>query len=949
MESLLKRHTRAWLAPAAVFLASASLTSIVVWQLHQHGLREERARAAELVSDHAYALQRSIERSLSATYALAALVRQGQGEVPAFEAVAGEMLPFYPGVCELALSPGGVVTRVAPLAGNERALGLNQLQDPVQSPEAFLARDSGKLTLAGPLQLVQGGVGAIGRLPVFLDDHTGRPAFWGFTNVVIRFPDILDAAGLPQLLSRGLRYELTRLHPEDRSRLVIARLSPTPLENPVTRSIELPNGTWTLAAAPVAGWGATVGLALPATLAVFFSLLLALMTRLLIELQQHRRNLEQLVAARTAEVRSREADLHRAQSVARLGSWVLDLSRYHAKQPGAWRWSAELSRVYGFDPNQPHLLTQFFRRVHPEERALVAAAWRDLLQGQPRDFDFRICLDHRIRWLRVRAESEVIEGAAGQRLVGTVQDITERKTSEEALRESERRFRLILETISLLGVLLDREGRILLCNDYLLELTGWRREEVLQQDWFSLFLPPENRDEVRRSVFLSSMSRGEVIARFENQIVTRLGERRLVSWNNTLIRDEAGTVIGIAGIGEDITARRSLEEQLRQAQKMEVVGRLAGGIAHDFNNILTAMSLNLELLQTARPAEVPAFAEELKGMTTRATRLTQQLLMFARRQALQVGPLELNTAIVHLASLLRRLLGETITLQVSTHPLPLWIEADGSLIDQAVMNLCLNARDAMPGGGTLSLATAHVAWEAGSTPPHPDARPGNFACLTVTDTGTGMPPEVLQHLFEPFFTTKEVGKGTGLGLASVHGMVHQHRGWIEVASTVGRGSTFRLYFPLRGREGASPRAPSASTSPRGAETVLLVEDEDIVRMVTTSLLRSLGYRVLSAPQAEAALRLWDHHQREIDVLLTDMIMPGGRDGLQLGALLRQSKPDLPIVLMSGYNTQMSIRLPAGVTFLAKPFDSAGLASAIRAALDRPASANADQPPPAPLS
>jgi CheY-like chemotaxis protein len=304
---------------------------------------------------------------------------------------------------------------------------------------------------------------------------------------------------------------------------------------------------------------------------------------------------------------------------------------------------------------------------------------------------------------------------------------------------------------------------------------------------------------------------------------------------------------------------------------------------------------------------------------------------------MRVEPVELNGALASLLAMLQRLLGEHITLQLESAAGPLWIETDPGLLDQAVMNLCVNARDAMPNGGHLSLVAQAVELDADSARTMTDARPGRFVCLSVSDTGSGMTPETLAHLFEPFFTTKEVGKGTGLGLASVHGIVHQNNGWINVESTLGRGSTFRMYFPIL-TQPAAPAAVAGSTAPwpRGCETILLVEDETIVRQIATTLLQRLGYRVLAATDGPHALRLWAKHSAEIDLLFSDMVMPGGLNGRQLADQLRLSKPDLKILLASGYSN-VNVDAAAGddedLVFLAKPFESDLLAATVRRCLD----------------
>jgi signal transduction histidine kinase/CheY-like chemotaxis protein len=396
----------------------------------------------------------------------------------------------------------------------------------------------------------------------------------------------------------------------------------------------------------------------------------------------------------------------------------------------------------------------------------------------------------------------------------------------------------------------------------------------------------------------------------------------------------------VRAVVTDITSRKALEEELGQAQKLEVIGQLAGGVAHDFNSILAAMLLNLGLLRadSAAAPESRAALENLDALAQRASNLTRQLLLFSRRQILQPKRVELNTTLVRLFELLEHLVGERISCIFHPCTLEPWVEADVAMLEQAVMNLCLNARDAMPNGGTLSLETSLVTFDAASARVDPKSRPGQFVCVQVSDTGSGMSAEVQEHLFEPFFTTKEVGEGSGLGLASVYGTVQQHQGWLNVQSQIGHGTTFRLYLPqaLKERTVPAPAPKLIDTAARG-ETILVVEDDPALLAVTARALARLGYHVLSAADGRQALILWDQHEKAIDLLLTDVRMPKGMSGLVLAERLAQAKPALKIIIMSGYSAKMSTqREPSRVefSFLAKPFELETLGATVRICLDQ---------------
>jgi len=389
---------------------------------------------------------------------------------------------------------------------------------------------------------------------------------------------------------------------------------------------------------------------------------------------------------------------------------------------------------------------------------------------------------------------------------------------------------------------------------------------------------------------------------------------------------------------EDITARKQLEAQFLHAQKMEAVGRLAGSVAHDFNNILAATMLHLELLQQTEGL-APQMADELLELiqgVLRARNLTRQLLLFSRRQVMQTRQEDLNDVVQELMKMLERLMGEDVEMVFRPAPHPLWVEADAGMLEQLVMNLCVNARDAMPRGGQLKLSLELATLDTEDVQGRAEARPGRFACFSAADTGCGMDEATLKRAFEPFFTTKDPGKGTGLGLATIHSIASQHHGWVEVESAVGQGTTFRVFLPVL----QAPTAPRLQTSEDGtaggAETILLVEDDEQVRRMVKMTLIKFGYEVLDAANGAEALRLWGHRRNEVSLLLTDMIMPGGMSGIDLARQLRELKPSLKVVMSSGYAAdffQPGGGLPLGVKFLAKPYERNSLARTVREALD----------------
>jgi signal transduction histidine kinase/FixJ family two-component response regulator len=391
------------------------------------------------------------------------------------------------------------------------------------------------------------------------------------------------------------------------------------------------------------------------------------------------------------------------------------------------------------------------------------------------------------------------------------------------------------------------------------------------------------------------------------------------------------------------SALRKTQEDLRQSQKLEAIGQLAGGIAHDFNNLLAVIRGNADLGRidaVGFSSDVTGCLDQISAATERAANLTRQLLTFSRKQMMLSQPVDLDEVMTNLGKMLDRIIGEHIDLRCRrSAALPL-VQADIGMLEQVLVNLVVNARDAMPGGGELHITTEEALFDAARDPLHPEARPGKFVCLTVKDTGTGISPEHMPRIFEPFFTTKQVGKGTGLGLATVYGIVKQHQGWIEVASQVGAGTTFKIYFPALDGVQAPPK--NGATEPDaplcGTETVLLVEDDDALRTVTHLLLERCGYRVLDAGSGPEALKVWETSSIEVDLLLTDVVMPAGITGRKLAEDLLVKKTSLKVILQSGYGGDImrdstEFLRQTNSCFLQKPCPPRDLLRAVRRCLD----------------
>jgi len=393
---------------------------------------------------------------------------------------------------------------------------------------------------------------------------------------------------------------------------------------------------------------------------------------------------------------------------------------------------------------------------------------------------------------------------------------------------------------------------------------------------------------------------------------------------------------------ENITERLSLEAQLRQSQKMESIGQLAAGVAHDFNNMLTIIQghSGMLLAKAAQKAELLDSAQAIYFAAERAANLTRQLLMFSRKNLMQPKPVDLREAVTHLGKMLQRLLGETIKLEfLPPRELPL-VHADVGMVEQVIMNLAVNARDAMPKGGTLTISTSPVEISEAYVHTHPEAHLGSFVCLRVSDTGCGMDAYTISRIFEPFFTTKEVGKGTGLGLATVYGIMKQHEGWIDVASEPGKGSTFSVFFPASAESAdLKPVGHDTGLEVRGGrETILIVEDEPVLRDLAHVILQECGYSILEAGSGREALGVWERHSESIDLLLTDMVMPEGISGMDLAQRLLSANPKLKVIFASGYSMEevdTAFVRKGGACFLQKPYTHVTLAKAVRQCLDAP--------------
>jgi PAS domain S-box-containing protein len=530
------------------------------------------------------------------------------------------------------------------------------------------------------------------------------------------------------------------------------------------------------------------------------------------------------------------------------------------------------------------------------------------------------------------------------RLVAFLRDISERKRVETALRESEARLNEAQSIAHLGSWECDPLTNMLFWSDetYRIFEIG-RRSAFASYDAFIEAIHPEDRDAVKEAYAHSLKTR--IPYEITHRLLMTDGRINFLLEKCETHYSPEGVPIRSVGIVQDITERKraeaekaKLEAQFQQSQKMESVGLLAGGVAHDFNNILAVIMMQLGFLQR-NPNQDTSTQESLAGLmeeVKRASNLPRQLLMFSRKSILDVKVLDLNEVIANLLKMLSRLIGEHITVQFEQNGGLSQVEADAGMMEQVVMNLALNARDAMPNGGLLTIRIRPVQIDTQRVKDKIGVQPGTFVCMTVADTGCGMDEATLKRIFEPFFTTKEVGKGTGLGLATVDGIVAQHKGWVDVESELGKGTTFKVFIPATTQGMAVPTTTEKMPVIRGHETILLVEDEAILRRLVAQGLRSLGYRVLEADNGQTAMKSWQEHGQQIDLLFSDMMMPEGLTGLDLAEKLRLEKPNLKVIISSGYNVETAGHgKPAAgdIVYFQKPYEFEELSKTIRDCLD----------------
>jgi PAS domain S-box-containing protein len=630
-----------------------------------------------------------------------------------------------------------------------------------------------------------------------------------------------------------------------------------------------------------------------------------------------------------------------------------------------WEWTPHVAVLFGYDPEAPR---RSFREWQPaifiDDVPKLRLAVETAGETSTYYAEFRVThSDHSIHWIAGKGEIARDDTGRARRVAGVYYEISDRKqlearllalnealesrvvvrsrqlaTTTVQLEETEHRLQLLIDAVTDYAIfMLDTAGNVVSWNPGAERIKGYRSAEILGQPFSKFYTEQDREMGVPRLALATAERTGKYEA--EGWRVRKDGSTFLASVVINAIRASSGSLVGFAKVIRDITEKKALEDQLRQAHKMEAVGQLTGGIAHDFNNLLTIITGNLEHLERLLPPMQPTrriIAGALRA-ASRATILTDRLLAYSRRQPLAPEVLSVNKLVAGMSDLMRRTIGEAILVETVLAG-GLWPTfVDSNQLDNALLNLAINARDAMPDGGKLTIETANSHLDEAYARIHSEVEPGQYVGICVSDTGIGMSTEIVAKAFEPFFTTKEIGQGTGLGLSQVYGFIKQSGGHVKIYSEIGHGTTVKLYLPrYRGKEDAEDEKIETRDLPRGrAEIVLVVEDDPDVRDYTVEMVSELGYGVLSAGDGTSALRLLDSHP-DVSLLFTDVGLPGGMNGRELAQRVLRRQPKLKVLYTTGYARNAIVhhgRLDPGLEVIFKPFTYSDLATKLRRVLD----------------
>jgi PAS domain S-box-containing protein len=944
----------------AAFMVSMLLGVAVVVIVENYRLQNRQKTVSDLTSQIADNIHDHLNRSLSATYALAAIIRQNQGHIKNFEPLAVEMLRLYGRINSLQLAPNGVISSIVPLEGNEKAIGHNILEDSKQNKEALLALKTRTLTLAGPFELIQGGRAVVGRLPVYIPDTDGTDRFWGFTSALVRIPEVIKSAALKKLVDTGYHYELSRIHPDSGERDIFARSTVTALRSPIHHSIEVPNGTWTLSVEPVGGWLSPLVIAGEITVALFVSALVALMLHTLYKqplilqqkVQERTRQLyetNQKLSSEMAERTHAEEALRSSESRYRtlidnipMGINLID--REHRiiivnRTQSVW---------FGRTPESfvgQRCFEQFEKRGHVCSHCPGVISMQS---GQPSQVDTEAIRDDGSRFAASVKTVPFYDGNGSvEGFIEVVEDITVRKQVEDALRNSEARLNESQKVAHIGHYEFDIASKMWTSSKELDVIFGLDSSYVRDAQGWLRIVHPEQREELAEYLSRHIMEKRLPFDKeYRIQRISDQSER----WGyglGELEIDNDGHLIRMFGTIQDITDRKraeaerlKLEQQMQHAQKLESLGVLAGGIAHDFNNILMSILGHAELAMLRMSPASPARENlaSIEQAAQRAADLSRQMLAYSGKGRFVLENIELGELITEMMHILEVSISKKIILRLNLSTGLPPVEVDATQIRQVLMNLMINASEAIgEKSGVIAISTGTMqcdrsylasAWLDEGLPE------GFYIYVEVADTGCGMDSETISKIFDPFFTTKFTGRG--LGMAAVLGIVRGHRGAIRIYSEPGQGTTFKILLPAASGHAEKPGTERVEARLwHGYGTILLVDDEETIRNVGEEMLTMLGFDVLTAANGLQAMEIFRERQHEINGVLLDLTMPH-MDGEETFRELRRMKPDVRVVISSGYNKQeVSQRfLGKGLAgFIQKPYKLITLSVALKDALD----------------
>ena len=844
---------------------------------------------------------------------------------------------------------------IEPQKGNEVAVGFDLASDPTRLAAIRQARDTGQATATGRVTLVQETGEQFGYL-IFLPIYEkGAPVrtiadrrehLQGLVLGVFRIGDVLEQS-LASLQPQGVDVRLYDTSAPPGQRLLYCHPrrvhdhpscpkgehtgSKTPDGLRHTASFDVGGRRWSIVCTPTPAFVAGRTTWHPWVILGGGLLVAGLLATYLLSLVRHAGQLTRVNLNLTEEVAERE----QAQEARRMAQFAIDRAGdavFQSKLDGRFVYVNDAAcTVTGYSRDELLSMTVF-----DVASDVTPSTWPEWTRGIMEDRAVSresLARGKDGRIVPIELTVNYVAYNEQQYYFAFVRDVTERRRTEQALRESEQRFRT-LTTMAPAGIYLtDAQGRYLYVNDAWCRMAGRSAEQARGQGWIDA-LDPDDRRRVADAWEQYVRSGGNWAQ--EYRFTADEGKPTWVFGVARALTDEAGNVTGHVGLNVDITEQKTLERQFLQAQKMEAVGRLAGGVAHDFRNQLTVVKGYCHLLLKSLPVDSEFLdpIRQINQAADRATATTTKLLAFSRKQTLRPELLDLNEVLLSLDAPLARMIGDDVKISVIHDPGPCTVKVDRSGLEQAILNLTVNARDAMPEGGTLTLETAMVQLPTGDVGRDPGLPPGWYVMLAVRDTGTGMDAETRRRVFEPFFTTKEVDKGTGLGLSTVYGFVKQSGGGVEVVSGPGRGAAFRIYLPpINEPAHAGEKAADDEALPGGSETVLVVEDERPLKELIVDVLRRCGYHVLDADSPREAIALAASRDDRIDLLVTDVVMPE-MHGQELAGRLRAARPDVRVLFISGYSRKMAgdESLPVDVNLLAKPFDPRTLARAVRGVL-----------------